>query len=245
MVEVIPCGIPQRAHGLLSPPREGRGTHTAAQLGEVTAVARMALLILRGKAVKADVLLPQALGRGGEAIAHTGLCGDAPPERAARRGGILGQREAVLIGLVAIGKDILRDLPKVDEERAATCRRLIDEGIHQPALEVVDPRLVEVCLVYSPHDPRPAALGLGDIALGGEGGVIEVVGATLPRVVAKGERREIARLAEELLAVGIELRAQHVADEVVADEVGVVAYVGGRLAAAVLGEYRVDAEPRE
>ena len=173
------------------------------------------------------------------------MCGDAPPERAARRGGIIGQREAVLIGLVAIGKDILRDLPEVDEERAATCCRLIDERIHQPALEVVNTRLVEVRLVYPPCDPGPAALGLGDIALGGEGCGIEVVGAALPRVVAKGERREIARLAEELLAVGIELRAQHVADEVVADEVGIIAYVGGGLAAAVLREYRVDAEPRE
>ena len=62
MVEVIPCRVPQRAHGLLSPAGEGRGTHTAAQLGEVTAVAGMALLGRRGKAVKADVLLPQALG---------------------------------------------------------------------------------------------------------------------------------------------------------------------------------------
>ena len=117
------------------------------------------------------------------------------------------------------------------------------EGIHEPKLQVLNVRCLEVRLIDLAHDACPALLGHIETSRGREGRGIEVIWATLLGVVAQRERREVAGLAEVLILEGEELPRRDFPNEVVADIVGIIPDVGGGKAVALSGEKRINGKP--
>ena len=160
------------------------------------------------------------------------------------RGG-RGKGESILEELPSIFEYILRDVSEVEVQLPTLCRRIVYEGIHEPKLQVLNVRCLEVRLIDLAHDACPALLGHIETSRGREGRGIEVVWAALLGVVAQRECREVARLAEVLILEGEELPRWDFPNEVVADIVGVIPDVGGGKAIALSGEKGINGKPSQ
>ena len=179
-----------------------------------------------------------------EGIAHALPSRYFPPYTVLCGRGSRGKGESVLEELPSVFEYILRDVSEVEVQLSTLCRRIVYEGIHEPKLQVLNVRCLEVRLIDLTHDACPALLGHIETSRGRERG-IEVIWATLLGVVAQRECREVARLAEVLILEGEELPRRDFPNEVIADIVGVIPDVGGGKAIALSGEKRINGKPSQ
>ena len=178
-----------------------------------------------------------------EGIAHALSSRYFPPYTVLCSRGSRGKGESILEELPSIFEYILRDISEVEVQLPTLCRRIVYEGIHEPKLQVLNVRCLEVRLIDLTHHACPALLWHIETSRGCEGRGIEIVWATLLGVVAQRECREVARLAEVLILEREELPRRDFPNEVIADIVGVIPDVGGGKAIALSGEKRINGKP--
>ena len=128
--------------------------------------------------------------------------------------------------------------------RGSALLACIDEGVHHPELDILDVSRLEVAGVEFTHHTSPMALRVVERAVGREIGV-EVIRASLVRIIRKAEGRYRRRSAvvRTLLAVRIKFAHIHFAQVVVRQLVEVALYVSWSERRRAAGEQRVNRIP--
>ena len=170
------------------------------------AVVGEAELVLGAQSVQTHVLLlacPRLVGESG--YCRGGLR-HAPPHRGVRATYIfVGDRQPVLKRFLAVAQDVLGDIAEVDVHLALVAVGVGQRGVHQPELDILDVRFLEVGVVQFAHHTAPALLRVGQFAVSAYLTRHDVVRTALLGVVTQVQHAQLRVLVRHLLLARIYL----------------------------------------
>ena len=212
VVEVIARRVVQRRERVCHPLCQHGLAHRVAQGIHIVLVRSLAVegeeeLILGAQSVQAHILLlarPRLVGEGGYCrggLRHT------PPHRGVRATHIfVGDRQPVLKRFLAVAQDILRDITEVDVHLALVAVGVGQRGVHQPELDILDVRFLEVGVVQFAHHTAPALLRVGQFAVCAYLARYDIVRTALLGVVTQVQHAQFRVGVRHLLLARVNLR---------------------------------------
>ena len=228
------------------------GTHTVihADLVEEGGIGGLGALFGIVESVESQILQGARPTGGGKSVGLGGLHGNLTPCRL-REVGSTVDRHAAFVELLAVAQDILAHLTEVDVQVAAIVEGIalliaVDEGVHEPELDVLDIGSLEVIGVQLAHHAAPPLLRIAqrtvEVDIGGQ-----VVGTALLGIEGQVEHGQGigGTVVGGLVAVGIELADVDAAHVVVGQHGEVALDVAGGQTGGAVGEQRVDVIPRQ
>ncbi|OAV73378.1 hypothetical protein Barb6_00308 [Bacteroidales bacterium Barb6] len=129
------------------------------------------------------------------------LTGDAPPYGGVRFCRVAVYGQPVLKELLLVSENILRYFTKIDIEVAPLRRRIINERVKHPELDILNVCRFKVALLDFPHHTPPAFLRLGKRTIGIDVVGIEVIGPALIRIIRHIQYPQRGSIAYDLLLV--------------------------------------------
>ena len=216
------------------------------QLGQEILVRRESILLVVGQSVKAHILQPPRATGIVEGIGERLPLGDLAPRRSGYLCRIAVDGQTVLERFHTIFENIFRHLAQVEVEVTALVvgLGLVEEGVHEPELDILDVGRLEVGIVHLAHDTAPPFLGIEQPPLFVDIVGIEVIGATFLRIERKIERLLRGRLTIVNLLVGENFAHAYLAHIGIGELVQIVFQVGGYEVGVLLREHAVDVVPR-
>ena len=180
---------------------------------KVLLVCREGLLVLRGQSVVTHVLLLARIAGCVEGVGHAVLRRHSSPNGFSVLVGIVVNRQAAFIELLAVLENILADFTKVDVEVAAqvlTSLACLHERVHHPELNVFDIGGLEIGHIKFAHHTAPTLAGIAKVAVGIQRRV-KIVRATLVGIVRQVEHVERGGFFEVDTLIGEQLILIHLA----------------------------------
>ena len=157
---------------------------------------------------------------------------------------LVAHRQTVLERFLAVAQDILAHVTQVDIQIAVVPVRVRQRRIHQPELDILDVRLLEIRVVQSPHDTAPTLLRRGQLTA-----VVQLVGrhvvrTAFLRVISEVQHRQFRIHVRRLLPVRVDFLLINDTCPVVAQYVHIVADMLRRVRLRIT-EDRIHCEPTD
>ena len=203
-------------------------SHLTAESIEVIYVGGPGFLLFVIQPVETNILLCTCPGRIVEGITGPLTYRHFPPNGTLRSLRIVVDGHPVLKEFLFVLEYLFAHFSQVDVQISPLPITIVDEGIEQPKLYILNVCRLKVALIYLAHDPTPVVLGIGECTIGQECIGIEVVGATLLGIIRETESLQIAQVTLPIIAVGEELLHAHLSHIVVAKELGIIADITRR-----------------
>ena len=239
VVVVGRVGSPHTAHAILD-------IHLLQEVG----IGREESLLFVVQAIETHILQGSRTTGRSKGVGLRSLHGNLTPLGLCERSRTT-HRHAALIELLAVTQDVLADFAEVDIEVAAIAAGIllvvgIDEGVHQPELDILHVGLLEVVGVELTHHTTPTGQRAVEQALRRHI-CRQVIRATLLGIVGqvKDGQRIGGTAIGRLVAVGIYLIDIDGTHIVVGELLDIALDMAGRQTAGAIGEQRVDGVPRQ
>ena len=245
VVEVIPSRIVDRTERICTPLVQNIRRYDRGQAGYVLRICREVFFLCRRKSVKADVLFRSCSGSIIESVTCTLTFGHLAPYRGLYGSRIIVDGHTVFEKLLFVFQNFFGDFSQIDIHRPPLGGFfVVDEGIEKPKLYVLDIGCFEVALIYLAHNTAPVGLRVGQMTVRLHIHRIEVVWATLRRIIGHQQRVQIAVHIVRLIAIREKLGGLHFADIMVGELFEVIFQVSGHTCGILSCEYRINVEPR-
>ena len=147
--------------------------------------------------------------------------------------------------LLAVSQDILAHVTEVDIEFTVVTRlhlRVRQLRIHQPELDILDIRFLEIRIVNTPHDTGPTLGRIGQLTVGSDLVRTDVILSAFVRVVRQVQYRQLRIYVTCLLTVRVYLVLINDTRTMVTQRLQVIANMRRRIRLRV-SENRIDGVP--